>query len=356
MKNKELDFTNQIIYLGIDAHKNSWEILPISSGIELKRQSMPPSPEGLAKYLHKNYPNATIVSVYEAGFCGFWIHRRLQALGINNIICNPADVPSKIKERQKKNDRVDARKLARELSSGNLKPIHIPDEQQESRRALCRLRVQLVKDQTRTKNRIKSFLNFKGVEVPTDDGLKHWSGNYIKYLDELTFEHKESRLTLDGLLESLKYQRGQIVKVTKNIRSMVREDKEISKVVKRLMSVPGVGFITAVTFCTEIMDIKRFNKLDRLSDYVGFVPAESYSGEKERILGLSNQQNKFLRNLIIESAWTAIRKDPALMMAYGKYVQRMQPQEAIIRIAKKLLNRIMHVWKNDCDYVCSVVE
>lgn len=356
MKNKILDFINQIIYVGLDVHKGSWTVTLICNGIMLKKFSMNPSPEELAKYLHKNYPNAKYYSVYESGFCGFWVHRRLVALGIDSMICNAADVPAKIKERRRRNDKVDSGKLARELSNGNLEGIYIPTERQESIRALCRLRMQQVKDQTRIKNRIKSLLNFLGVEMPLDAELKHWSGKYIKYLEDLEFSNEASKLTLEGLLENLKHQRAQIVKVIKNFRAIINEDEQMSKVIKRLMSVPGIGFITAITLYTEIMDIKRFNKLDRLSCYVGFAPAEDSSGNRENILGISNQQNKSLRNMLIESSWTAIRKDPALTMAYGNLRQRMEPQEAIIRIAKKLLSRIMHVWKTDTDYVCSVVE
>ena len=63
-----------------------------------------------------------------------------------------------------------------------------------------------------------------------------------------------------------------------------------------------------------------------------------------------------LRYLIIEAAWVAVRKDPALLLAYNQLLRRMKSQDAIIRIAKKLLNRIYHVWKNETYYVTAVVE
>ena len=66
-------------------------------------------------------------------------------------------------------------------------------------------------------------------------------------------------------------------------------------------------------------------------------------------------QDRYLRHLIVESAWVAIRKDPALLLCYHEYCRRMEKQEAIIRIAKKLLNRMRHVWKNEASYVYSVV-
>ena len=86
-------------------------------------------------------------SVYEAGFCGFWIHKHLRELGINNIVVNPADVPTMLKN-------VDCSKLVRGLRSGDLSGIHVPETQMFELRSLIRLRNSIVKDSTREKNRI----------------------------------------------------------------------------------------------------------------------------------------------------------------------------------------------------------
>jgi transposase len=92
-----------------------------------------------------------------------------------------------------------------------------------------------------------------------------------------------------------------------------------------------------------------------VSRLVGLVPAEYVSGDKCITLGLTNRRNRYLREMLIEAAWVAKRRDPALTMAYNKLVQRMDPNEAIIRIAKKLLRRIRGVWKNRRPYVLGVV-
>ncbi|MHB9011043.1 MAG: IS110 family transposase [Ignavibacteriaceae bacterium] len=131
-KNKELDFSNQIISVGIDVHKKSWTVTIQVAGIQVKNFSMDPSPDQLSKHLHDNYPGGLYQSVYEAGFCGYWIDRQLQALGIRNIIVNPSDVPTSNKEKTRKTDSIDSRKLARELSGENLKGIYIPSEQEEA--------------------------------------------------------------------------------------------------------------------------------------------------------------------------------------------------------------------------------
>ncbi|MDR3628059.1 MAG: transposase, partial [Ignavibacteriaceae bacterium] len=220
MENSKLDFTRQPIFVGIDVHKKSWSVTIQYEGIQLKTFSMNPEPEELSKYLNKNYPNGTYISVYEAGFCGYWIDRQLRALGIKNMIVNPADVPTKNKEKKNKSDTIDSRKLVRELGSNNIEGIYIPSEEDEAIRSLSRLRIQITKDQTRLKNRIKSLLNFVGIKIPGNDELKHWSGKFITYLSELEFRQEGIKLTLGHLLENLKQVRNELTKVIKDLRDL----------------------------------------------------------------------------------------------------------------------------------------
>lgn len=124
-QSNKLDFKGQNIYIGIDVHLKSWSVSVLSEHSVLKRFSQSPSPESLHKFLTTHYPGADYHSVYEAGFSGFWIHEKLVTLGINNIVVNPADVPTMSKEKLRKTDAVDCGKLARELRSGTLKGIMI---------------------------------------------------------------------------------------------------------------------------------------------------------------------------------------------------------------------------------------
>ncbi len=355
-KNNELDFSNQIIFVGIDVHKKQWSVTINTGGQQIKTFSMNPEPEELNKYLRKNYPGGKYRSCYEAGFCGYWIDRQLQSVGIENIVVNPGDVPASNKEKTRKTDRIDSRKLARELSGDNLTGIYIPTKEQEATRTLSRLRIQLTKDQTRVKNRIKSLLNFIGIHLPENIELKHWSGKFIKYLHSLDFEQEELKQTLEQQLKQLTALREQLSDVVKLLRKMIYQDEEKQKTVVQLMTVPGIGFITAVSLYTEIMDINRFRSFDHLSSYVGLAPSTYSSGQKEMVIGLSQRQNTNLRNILIEASWIASRKDPVLTMTFGRLSRRMKKQEAIIRISKKLLRRIMHVWKQREDYIFSVAK
>lgn len=356
MKNNQLDFSGQTVYVGIDVHKKNWQITIMLNGMKLKAFSMNPDPKELYNYLTNHYPNANNYSVYEAGFSGFWADRQLRSLGLNNIVVNPADVPTKSKERRKKTDKIDSSKLARELSVGHLEGIYIPSTKAEALRTLVRLRRQLVSDQTRQKNRIKSLLFFLGYSVPEDIQTRHWSQRYITALRDLDIKHEESKVTLNELLNNLNFIRSQLVEILKRIKEFIAKDQQADKTVRLLKTIPGIGSILAVILYSEIIDITRFKNLDELASYVGFSPAIYSSADKEINLGITKQKNKYIRNYLIESAWTAIRKDPALQMAYGKLCQRMPPNKAIIRISKKLLNRIRTVWMNQQEYVIAVVK
>ena len=127
----------------------SWSVTVLSETSVLKKFSQNPDPEALYGFLKKSYPEAEYHSVYEAGFCGFWIHERLTALGIDNIVVNPGDVPTKSSEKLRKSDAVDSSKLARSLRANELKGIYTPDSASLEMRSLIRLKNSITKDTTR---------------------------------------------------------------------------------------------------------------------------------------------------------------------------------------------------------------
>jgi transposase len=352
---QNIDFNDTNLYIGIDVHKKNWEIAIRCNGIQLKRFNMEASVNHLAAFLNKTYPNANFIAVYEAGFCGFWICRQLCDLGIHCTVVNPADVPTSQKEKVNKNDRIDAGKLSRELEKNSLQDIYIPDPFNEQLRSLMRFRKQLAKERTRTKNRIKALLYYYGYSIPAEFADRNWSGHFINYLKHLHFRYDAGKQTLDRLVEMLEYIRLAIKDTLKALRELAK-DPLIHPTIKALISVPGVAFITAMTFYTEIMDIKRFSNFDKLASFVGLVPSRKGSGEIEYDRGITFRKNKILRPLLIEAAWVAAAADPALTMKYNQLRKTMSKQKAIIRIAKKLLSRMRYVWMNQKEYVKAVIK
>ena len=96
--------------------------------------------------------------------------------------------------------------------------------------------------------------------------------------------------------------------------------------------------------------------MDELCSYVGLIPDTRSSGEKEQVGGMTQRRHSQLRWLLIEASWMGVRKDPVLMEAFQQYYQRMRKTRAIIKIARKLLNRVRYVLKNQAEYVTGVIE
>lgn len=352
-----LNFEGQNIYAGFDAHLKSWQVTILTDGLNLKTFVMPPKPEVLSEYLHRNYPGAIYHSAYEAGFSGLWAHYRLCKLGIHNIVANAADIPDTQKDRLQKEDRRDSRKIANALRNGTLTPIYTPSERTLHDRALIRSRRTLVRDLVRFKLRIKSFLNFYGIQYPDDikTAAKYWSNNFLDWLTQLPIKEESGRKALDMLVNQAKYHKELIKDVTRQIKQL-SEIELYERNAKLIQTVPGVALINAMTILTEVEQINRFPNAQRFASFIGLIPMSKSSGEKEKIGQITFRSHDFLRCMFIESAWVAIRIDPALLMAYQKLIKRMEPNNAIIRIAKKLANRIYHVLKYETPYECCITD
>jgi transposase len=348
---RTLDFTGQNIYAGIDTHKKSWQVSIYSDELYHKTFNQPPHPEILYRYLCKHFPNGTYYSVYEAGFCGFWIHDRLQSLGINSIVVNPADVPTTDKEKKQKTDRVDSGKLARQLRNGDLDAIYIHSREILEDRNLVRMRRTMVKEITRYKNRIKSTLFFFGIEVPDsfNRDRRYWSNRFMIWLSELELNGESGTKPLKFLVEHVKQLRIDLLEINQEIRKLSQNEYYQDRA-KLLMSIHGIGLTTAMVILTEIDDIHRFNNQEKLASYVGLIPTSHSSGDKDVHGEMVNRGNRFLKTAIMESAWVAARVDPVLHMEYIGYCRRMKKNKAIVRIARKLLNRINFVLKNQVLY------
>lgn len=354
----ELDFKGQNIYVGIDVHLKSWSVTVLSEHSVLKKFSQTPDAAALHKFLTNNYPGANYHSVYEAGFCGFWIHCRLMKLGINNIVVNPADVPTKGKEKLRKTDAVDSGKLARELRSKSLTGIYVPSEAVLEMRSLIRLRSSIVKDTTREKNRIKSLLRYHGIDIPeefTKHSVGNWSKHFLKWLNEVQLATEYGRKALNLHIEGLIRLREMLLQETRAIREISRQEP-FAETIRLLTSVPGIGITTAILLLVEIDEIARFPSSDSLANFIGLVPMCHSSGDHEGVGNITIRKHATLRCAMIEAAWAAIRKDPAMTLAYERSRKKMIAQKAIVKIARKLVNRIFFVLKRKQEYVLCVVK
>jgi transposase len=356
-QSNKIDFNGQHIYVGIDVHLKSWKVTIMTEKLPFKTFSQDPKPELLHQYLTRNFPNGIYHSAYEAGFCGYWIHNKFTALGIKSIVVNPADIPTTNKEKVQKADKRDSQKIAKALRSGDLKGIHVLSSKTLEDRCLVRTRATIVQDLTRNKNRIKSFLNFHGIEMPENFKLMnhHWSKRFMAWLRSIEMGEHSAKKSLNLFIDEAEHLRLTILDATREIRHL-SETEAYANQVLLLRGIPGIGILTAMIILTEIETINRFGSFDKLCSFIGLIPSTNSSGEKENIGEITHRGNSFLRGALVESAWIAARMDLALNKCYHDYCKRMEANKAIIRIARKLLNRIRFVLKNNQPYVCSVVK
>ena len=355
-QSNRISFKGQNIYVGIDVHLKSWSVTILSETSVLKRMSQSADPDALHRFLTSHYPEAEYYSVYEAGFCGFWIHDRLTELGIHNIVVNPADVPTMSSEKLRKTDAVDSRKLAVSLRAKQLKGIYTPDSETLEIRSLIRLKNSITKDMTRQKNRIKSQLRYLGIEIPKEylEPRSNWSKTFLNWLKEVEMKTPSGRQALDILIMQFEYLRTQKAEMTRKLRALSHTER-FEETLGLLMTVPGIGQTIGLALMAEIVDITRFANAEQLAAYVGMIPMCHSSGEHEGVGDITLRKHAILRSNIIEAAWVAIRQDESMQLCYLNNCKRMVSSKAIVKVARKLVNRIYFVLKRHQPYVNAVV-
>jgi transposase len=352
---KKLDLSGSTIFCGIDMHKKSWRINIQDSEFELEDFSQDADVAVLKKHLHRTYPGANFKLCYEAGFSGFSTQRRFSEAGMDCLIVNAADVATNDKERRQKNDKVDARKLCEHLQSRKVRGIYIPELHWEHSRSLVRARSRIVSNQTRCKNRIWQLLHFSGLCFPKQyQAGQYWSKHFVKELQAINCGSQSLKTTLELYIKDYQQTKSLLFEATTQIRKLCKQT-QYQNDISLLRTIPGIGEINAANILFELQDVRRFKHFDHLCSYVGLVPNTSDSGETKKTKGITNRSNNHLRTAIVESSWSVVRKDPALLMMYKKYCKHMDRNKAIIRIAKHLLSRISYVLRNKKEYVAGVV-
>ncbi len=345
---RNFDFRDQSIYVGIDVHRKSWRVTVLLGDYVQKTINLsPPGVKPLTDYLFTHYPNGNYICAYEAGFSGFWAQEGLSAFGIKTMVLHPADIPTSDKERQQKDDVRDSRKIAKSVKSGQVEGIFIPSKEQQCDRALVRRRWSLVSNRQRAMNRIKMHLHFMGKHP--EGGVVEpwkWNKNFIKWLKEQALKDR----VLCSMIKELEYARQIERELMRELRQLFSTQQYCGRM-QLLRSVPGVGFLTAILLLTEIGEMNRFKTLDQLCFYAGLVPRTDSSGESERADHRTSRGNKRLRTALIECAWKSVQQDTEMALRYAELRRKMDGPHAIIKIARKVLNRIRRVWLTGQPYV-----
>jgi len=352
MQRNKISFKGQKIFIGIDVHNKTWDVAIAPEVGIVKRHPQKASAKELIDFLRKHYPDGDYLAVYEAGFSGFSTYYALKDVGINCMVIHAADVPTTQYEEVMKTDKVDSVKLVRSLKGGLLRGIYIRDKQNIDDRSVVRIRKTIQKQLCGYKSRVKHMLHCHGVEFPErfEKKATHWSRAFITWLMRDVRLMSDTRASLDLLIRQVEVIRGTLLEATREMRRLSRTDRYRHKY-ELLTSVPGIGIIVGMSILTEIYDVKRFHNEREFAAYLGLIPMCHSSGEKVVHGEKTFRGNKQLGPMIIEASWIAIGKDAGLGSQYLTYRKRMEKQEAIVRIARKISNIIFSVLKNEIKYI-----
>lgn len=337
----------------MDVHKKSWTSHFKTDLFDYKTLTTPADPFRLCDYVQKHFPDHEVTCCYEAGCCGYWIARSLQRFNWHVLVVNPADVPRTNKQDWQKTDKIDCRRLCEQLQKNNLHGIYIPNEEQEQLRSLFRRRNHLSRQLRTIKNHIKSQLLYYGIKLPEQYDNPNWSRDMKQWLANLQWKFTSSATAMQSRLKQLDFLWYEELHISTQLRAYCR--KHYTKDYYLLKSIPGIGGITAAAILAELGDIRRFKSIDELAALVGIVPGIYQSSDNSICLGLSKRSNRYLRSLLVETSWVAVRTDLALQAYYRKHAHK-EPNKAIIKVAHKLLNRIRAVINSGIPYQCGVIQ
>lgn len=297
-------------------------------------------------------PRCRVVSCYEAGREGFWLHRWLTAEGVESLVVDSSSIEVNRRARRAKTDRLDAKKLLWQLmrhEAGEQKVwsvLRVPSEAAEDARHLHRGLVAVKRDRVRVTNRIRGLLATQGVKLALTggflgrlDGVERWDGSGLPPGIRTRIERAwEQRQWLTARMRELEAERRELLRTS---------DAEHVEKVRQLMELSGIGENSAWTFVTELFGWRQFQNRREVGGAVGLVPTPYDSGATRREQGISKAGNRTVRWMTVQIAWAWLRHQPdsALSRWYNRrFAQggRRMKKIGIVALARKL---VIELWR-----------
>jgi len=268
------------LFIGLDDSKDTIEVA-VAEGVpggEVRDfGSVPNTPESLAKLVRRLGRPKDLFFAYEAGPCGYGTYRTLLGLGASCLVAAPSKTPRRPGERIK-NDRRDARTLAKLHRASELTPIWVPDAPTEAMRDLTRAREDAKYAQTRARQRLFAFLLRHGRRYP---GRTTWSAPHFRWLRTQSFDHPAQQICMEEYLLAIEEATNRVARLDQQIEQLVPQ-WTMRPVVRALTAHRGVNLLAASTLIAELGDLTRFDKPRTLMAFVGLVPSLTASGLERR--------------------------------------------------------------------------
>lgn len=345
---------SQTLFVSLELSKTTWRLTcSIGPGVAPRERRIAAGSESafVAELAHAKQrfglpPDAPVRSCYEAGRDGFWVHRWVTALGVENVVVDSSSIEVPRRHRRAKTDRIDGRKLLAMLlrvaagERGVWKAVHVPSEAEEDRRHVARTLRTVKSDRTRTINRLRSLLATQGVTVTGSlqridvTQLRGWNGQPL-------LPGLQQRLVREGELLATLTQQLRAWETTQ--RAAVRRADETAAIqARRLRQLNGVGWNAAWLYASEIFSWRAIRNGRELGALAGLVAAPYQSGATQTTLGITKAGNRQWRAMAVELAWGWLRYQPtsaltrwylARFHAGGPRARRI----GIVALARKLL-------------------
>jgi transposase len=319
--------------IGIDVHQRYSNVCVLDGqGNRIKevRVKTPELPAFLAKQ-----PGPRQIC-YEASLGYGVLYDRLNAIAKRVLVAHPGHLRL-IFRSKRKNDRVDARKLAMLLHMDEVPTVYVPSVDYRSWRKLIETRQRRLADRTRTKNRLRGLLRGHGIVAPRRPGL--WTRKGRAWLRQVAWPTPDAELDRDLLLDDLERQETSLRRVERRLNQIAAAHPGVTL----LRTIPGVGPRTAEAVVAYIADARRFGHSRQVGSYFGLVPCQDQSAERNRLGHITREGPATVRRLLTEAAWQGIRRDGRVRAFYERVQHADVGRKKIALVATAhYLVRCMH--------------
>jgi transposase len=353
--NKAHTMNPATLYMAFELSNSKWKI-GFSDGNKTRLVSVAARDlEGLqveigkAKNRFRLADNVRVVSCYEAGRDGFWLHRYLSSCGIENLVVDSASLEVNRRKRRAKTDRIDATKLLNMLMRyhwGETKlwsVVNVPGVESEDARHLNREFAALKKERTMHRNRIRGLLIQHGIQVGNPskrnflqelESFRTWDGQRLG---------KDLKARVEREYERLRIVEQQILSINREKKERLKNpDTESLRKVAQLQLLNGIGEVSSWDFVMEFFGWRDFHNRKEVGQLAGVTPTPYDSGDSVREQGISKAGNKRIRALSVEIAWSWLRYQPGSKLSrwyntrFGGGGKRMR-RIGIVALARQLL-------------------
>ncbi len=340
------------IFIGLEDSKRTWKVCVRCEEMIVHETSMPSEYDNLLRYLTGNYPGCSIKLVYEAGFSGFWLHELLCKDGIDCIVTPPNKVVIE-KSNMLKTDKRDARRLSKNLENNDCISCHVPYRERREDRQISRTLEQVQRDIVRTKNRIRRFLDYHGLNSGLRPGS--WNDSDYQKLNDLPLS-KQLKISISVYLHQLNSFQELRKSLHGELKRLYEKDR-YKKSAETKKSCPGIGWLTAIRLTLEWGDMSRFKTGKQIAAFTGLTSREYSTGESIRRGSITAQSSEKVRSWLIQCAWHSIKKDSVLLEKFrAVWKNSGSKKKAIVAVARKLAVRMRAIELSNQHYCTSIIE